>query len=140
MAVNYNSADCLIVDYNGIILTGIAQDEDEPIRIIPVNEEDEATFGTGGCVSVSVKDETKYYVEIDFAACSATLDQIRQQKRLRNSNARLAVDNVCNGASFFTTCAVILTNVQQSFGVNPGIKTVRFLAVDPVFNDAVFNN
>ena len=140
MAINYNSADCLVADFNELILSGLDQDGDEPIRIIPVNEEDEATFGTDGCVSINVGDSTKYYVEIDFADCSGILSELRRIKSQRLSSAYLAIDNVCSGASFFTNCAAILTNVSTTFGRNPGVKTVRFLAVDPVFNDAVFNN
>lgn len=136
-----NSAACLVVDYSRNLLSGFDDDSDEFIRITPVNEEDEFTIGSGGCASINVRDNSAYIVEIDFSNCSASVDAIRRSKSLTGPNQSdyLGITDVCSGESFFSNCVYPLTNSARTFGSNPTAQTVRFLAVNPVFNDAVFN-
>lgn len=136
--IKANDPSCLVVDFNGTVLTGLAQDEDVIIDIVPINEADEVSFGTGGCVSVNVKDNTHRYVDITFAPCSGSLAFLRSANTVRNQGY-LAIDDVCNGDSFFTNCAMVLTKAGQAFGGNPGTRTIRFLATNVIENDAVFN-
>jgi len=135
--IKTNDASCLVIDFNGLVLTGLAQDEDVIVDIIPINDADEVTFGTGGCVAVSKRDSSHRYVDITFSDCSPSLEALRVANT-RNTQGYLAVDDVCNGDSFFTSCAMVLTKSGKSLGINPGVRTIRFLATNVLENDAIF--
>lgn len=136
--IKTNDPNCLVADFGGTVLTGLAQDEDVIIDIVPINDEDEVTFGTGGCVSINVKDSSHRYVDITFSACSPSLAVLRAANSSGAQNY-LAIDDVCNGDSFFTDCAYVLTKGGNSFGGNPGTRTIRFLATNVIENDAIFS-
>lgn len=132
MALNFTGAGCNVVNFNGVILDGIDTDGDEPIRFIPANEEDEIIFNAG-CASLNKKDDTGWFVEIDFSVCSNVVETLRQLQAQNLGDATMSVNNVCTGAAAFTTCAAILTKGLGPSFANTGIRTIRFAMVNPEF-------